>query len=175
MSNPGNGSTDQTRVPSTLILGVGNILLTDEAVGPVVVHRLAAESEGVADLRFLDGGTLSFTLATPIEECRRLIVVDAAALGEPPGSVRVFEGDAMDHRLRRHAKSVHEVSLADLLDMVRLTERLPPRRALVGIEPEVVAWGDRLTPAVEAAVPRAMAAVRRLLSDWDREAMPDTL
>lgn len=173
MNRPDPRSTDLTAVPSTLILGIGNILLTDEAVGPVVVRRLAAESEGVADLRFLDGGTLSFTLAAPIEECRRLIVVDAATLGEPPGSVCVFEGDAMDQRLSRHAKSVHEVGLADLMDMVRLTDRLPPRRALVGIEPEIVAWGDRLTPVVESAVPRAMAAVRRLLLDWDRDARLD--
>lgn len=153
--------------PKTLILGLGNVLLTDEAVGPVVVGRLAAESVGDSDLRFLDGGTLSFTLAVPIEECERLIVVDAAALGEPPGSVRVFEGNAMDRQLSRHAKSVHEVSLADLMDMARLTDRLPTRRALVGIEPALVDWGDGLTAEVEAAVPLAMEEVRRLLSQWD--------
>jgi hydrogenase maturation protease len=161
--------------PKTLILGLGNVLLTDEAVGPVVVGRLAAESEGDPDLRFLDGGTLSFTLAVPIEECERLIVVDAAALGEPPGSVRVFEGEAMDRQLSRHAKSVHEVSLADLMDMARLTDRLPPRRALIGIEPALVDWGDGLTAQVAASVPLAMAEVRRLLSEWDATPCEATL
>lgn len=153
--------------PTTLILGLGNVLLTDEAVGPVVVGRLAVESEGDSGLRFLDGGTLSFTLAVPIEECERLIVVDAAVLGEPPGSVRVFQGEAMDRQLSRHAKSVHEVSLADLMDMARLTDRLPQRRALIGIEPALVDWGDGLTAQVAAAVPLAMAEVRRILSEWD--------
>lgn len=153
--------------PKTLILGLGNVLLTDEAVGPVVVGRLAAESEGDSGLRFLDGGTLSFTLAVPIAECERLIVVDAAVLGEPPGSVRVFQGEAMDRQLSRHAKSVHEVSLADLMDMARLTDRLPQRRALIGIEPALVDWGDGLTAQVAVAVPLAMAEVRRLLSEWD--------
>ncbi|MGE5154178.1 MAG: HyaD/HybD family hydrogenase maturation endopeptidase [Bdellovibrio bacteriovorus] len=157
---------------TTLILGLGNVLLTDEAVGPVVVGRLAAELEGDPSLRLLDGGTLSFTLAVPIEECQRLIVVDAAALGEAPGSVRVFEGEVMDRQLSRHAKSVHEVSLADLLDMARLTDRLPQHRALIGIEPAVVDWGDGLTPQVEAAVPLAMAQVRRLLSDWGAAGPP---
>jgi hydrogenase maturation protease len=94
-------------------------------------------------------------------------VVDAAVLGEPPGSVRVFEGEAMDRQLSRHAKSVHEVSLADLMDMARLTDRLPTRRALIGIEPGLVDWGDGLTAEVAAAVPLAMAEVRRLLSQWD--------
>ena len=160
------------RRPATLVLGLGNVLLTDEAVGPTVVERLAAESRGDPDLRFLDGGTLSFMLAVPIEACERLIVVDAAALGETPGSVRVFEDDAMDRRLSHNAKSVHEVSLADLMDMARLTGRLPKRRALIGIEPAIIDWGDQLTPRVEAAVPRAMAEVRRLLRAWDTRGLP---
>jgi hydrogenase maturation protease len=152
----------------TLILGLGNVLMTDEAVGPVVVRRMQAETDPAMPLLFIDGGTMSFTLATPIEDCQRLIVVDAAALGEPPGSVRVFEGEEMDRQLSQHAKSVHEVSLADLLDMVRLTDKLPERRALIGIEPAVLSWGDSLTPAVEAAVPIAMAKVRALIDRWDK-------
>lgn len=151
----------------TLILGLGNTLMTDEAVGPIVVRHLEAAASPAAALLFLDGGTLSFTLATPIEDCARLIVVDAAAMGDPPGSVRVFEGEAMDLQLRQHARSVHEVSLADLLDMVRLTDRLPERRALIGIEPAVVGWGDHLTPVVAAAVPVAMARVREQLDRWN--------
>ncbi|WP_295456373.1 HyaD/HybD family hydrogenase maturation endopeptidase [uncultured Thiodictyon sp.] len=154
---------------NTLILGLGNVLLTDEAAGPTVVAQLESETAPAAQLRFLDGGTLSFTLAPPIEECERLIVVDAAAMGESPGSVRVFEGAAMDRQVSRPATSVHEVSLADLMDMVRLTERLPARRALIGIEPALVDWGDGLTPAVTAAVPQAIAQVRALLACWDAQ------
>ncbi|MTW20517.1 HyaD/HybD family hydrogenase maturation endopeptidase [Allochromatium palmeri] len=152
---------------STLILGLGNTLMSDDGVGPLVVRYLKAEADPAAPLQFLDGGTLSFSLAGPIEDCRCLIVVDAAAMGDPPGTVRVFEGETMDRQLRQHAKSVHEVSLADLLDMVRLTDRLPERRALVGIEPEVLGWGDSLTPAVEAAVPMAMARIKEMLRRWD--------
>jgi hydrogenase maturation protease len=118
---------------------------------------------------FIDGGTLSFTLALPIGDCPRLIVVDAAAMGEPPGSVRVFEGEAMDRQLSANAKTVHEVSLSDLMDIARLTDTLPLRRALVGIEPEFVGWGDRLTPAVEAAIPDAIARIRSLLDRWNSE------
>lgn len=156
-------------IQNTLILGLGNVLMTDEAVGPLVVRRLGAEAEADGPLRFIDGGTLSFSLAVPIEACERLIVVDAAAMGEWPGTVRVFEGETMDRQLRLPARSVHEVSLADLMDMVRLTDRLPRRRALVGIEPAVIDWGDGLTPTVEAAVPVAMAEVLTLLGRWDAE------
>lgn len=152
--------------PTTLILGLGNVLMTDEAVGATVVRRLALQSDPDGPLLFIDGGTLSFTLAAPIGDCPRLVVVDAAVMGDAPGSVRVFEGEAMDRQLRAHAKSVHEVSLSDLMDIARLTETLPAQRALVGIEPAYVGWGDRLTADVEAAVPAAIAAIRELLARW---------
>lgn len=151
----------------TLILGIGNVLLADEGVGAAVVGRLAAAADPAAPLLFLDGGTLTFTLAGPIGDCPRLIVIDAAAMGGAPGEVRVFEGDAMEQQLSRHASSVHEVSLTELLDIARLTDSLPARRALVGIEPALVDWGDALTPAVDAAVPVAMERVRELLDRWD--------
>ncbi len=156
--------------PTTLLLGLGNTLLTDEAAGPLVVERLKAEDQTEGRILYLDGGTLSFTLAGPIADCQRLIVVDAAAMGTPPGTVQVFEGMAMDRQLSLHAKTVHEVSLADLFDIARLTDTLPERRALVGIEPAVVDWGSEPTPVVQAAIPEAMARVHDLIAAWDAEA-----
>jgi hydrogenase maturation protease len=158
---------------TTLILGIGNTLFRDEGVGVEVIRRL----EGAGDLRdvnLIDGGTLSFTLAPAIADSPRLIVVDAAILNAPPGSVHVFEGEAMDQQLSGKGKSVHEVSLMDLMDMARLSGTLPRRRALVGIEPDEVDWGDTLTPAVEAAVPLALAEIRRLLARWDEEGETQT-
>jgi hydrogenase maturation protease len=153
----------------TLILGLGNVLLTDEAVGVAVLAALADDAEADPNLSLLDGGTLSFTLAGPIGDAAQMIVIDAAALGEPPGSIRVFEGAAMDEQLSRHAKSVHEVSLSDLMDIARLTDSLPRRRALIGIEPERVDWGSELSPPVAVAVSRAAAEVRSLLNRWRTE------
>ncbi len=159
--------------PRTLILGLGNTLLTDEGLGAVVIRRLEAEG-GLGDVGLLDGGTLSFTLSGPIADSPRLIVVDAAVMGELPGRVRVFEGEAMDRQLSGIGKSVHEVSLMDLMDMARITDSLPSHRALVGVEPAVVDWGDELSPAVAAAVPEAMARIRNLLRAWDEGAPPIT-
>jgi hydrogenase maturation protease len=150
----------------TLILGLGNVLLTDEAVGAAVLKALEPIAEQDPDLTLYDGGTLSFTLAHPIADADRLIVVDAAAMGDPPGTVRVFEGAAMDRQLSAHAKSVHEVSLSDLFDIARLTDTLPAQRALIGIEPARVDWGDQLTAEVASAIPDAVAHIRALLTQW---------
>lgn len=52
----------------TLVLGLGNTLLGDEGAGVYAVRALQEKHEGLTDVEFLDGGTLSFTLAGPIEE-----------------------------------------------------------------------------------------------------------
>lgn len=157
---------------TTLILGLGNTLLSDEAVGIEVIRQLEATAD-LERVRFLDGGTLSFTLAPAIVDCSRLIVVDAARMDARPGEVRVFEGEAMDRQLSGKGKSVHEVSLADLMDMARLSDSLPRLRALVGVEPAAVDWGDTLSPAVEGAVPQAMEAVRGLVERWNTGPLVD--
>lgn len=72
----------------------------------------------------------------------------------------------MDQFLGSCKRSVHEIGLLDLLDISRLTETLPKRRALIGIQPDVIDWGDTLTMRVEEAVPIAVAHVINLLSEW---------
>jgi hydrogenase maturation protease len=133
------------------------------------VSILAGEYRGRSDVTCLDGGTLSFTLAGPIADHGSLIVIDAARFGGAPGAVRRFEGQDMDLYLRGVRKSAHEVGLVDLLDLARLSETLPPRRALVGVEPEILGWGDSPGEAVRLALPRVVEEVQGLLDRWSRE------
>ncbi|MDE2311001.1 MAG: HyaD/HybD family hydrogenase maturation endopeptidase [Betaproteobacteria bacterium] len=155
-----------------LVLGIGNTLLADEGVGVVAMRELEARFGARADMEFLDGGTLSFTLAVPISECAALLVIDAAELGSPPGTVRSFEGEEMDRFLGANRKSsVHEVGLLDLMSVSRLTGHWPEQRALIGIQPAVVDWGEALTPTVAAALPEicdiATAIIGRFASHPD--------
>ncbi len=159
--------TEQAHAPSgTLVLGVGNTILTDEGVGPWVVERLRALNPDAPGVTWMDGGTLSFSIAAVVEDAEFLVVVDATELHGEPGTVRVFVDEAMDEMLGGHGRSIHEVGLMDLMNMARLTERLPRRRALVGIQPGVVDWGTEPTPAVGAAMPLAARAVAELIGEW---------
>jgi len=150
--------------PNTLILGIGNNLLSDDGVGIHVVEAL--RGRGLPGVECLDGGTLSFSLMETVEGAERLIVVDAAQLGEPPGAVRLFENEAMDRYLRSGRRSVHEVGLADVLDMTRLTGRLPEPRALIAIQPKELGWGEAPSAEVAASIGHAIAEVERLLARW---------
>ncbi len=150
-----------------LILGIGNTLLTDEGVGVHVVRALAGCFAPEDEVELLDGGTLSFTLAGPIETAEALVVVDAAELKAAPGEVRVFEGEAMDAFLASNRKSsVHEVGLLDLMAIARLTGHWPERRALLAIQPEKVDWGEALSTKVALAVPLACEYIEQLVGAW---------
>lgn len=151
----------------TLILGIGNVLLRDEGAGIHALRRLGEVLDGRADMELLDGGTLSFTLAGAIEDAERLIVIDAAQLDAVPGTTRVFIGEDMDRFVGGSRKrSVHEVGLIDLMSIARLADRLPAERALVGIQPQDLDWGEAPSPAVAAALPVACRQVLDLLETW---------
>lgn len=151
----------------TLVLGIGNTLLQDEGAGIHVIRMLARQAAGRDDIELMDGGTLSFTLAGAIEDADQLIVIDAAQLGDAPGATRVFEGEHMDTFVGSNRKrSVHEVSLVDLLMIARLADHLPERRALIGIQPQHIDWGEHPSPAVAAALPQACSQALQLIEAW---------
>ncbi len=154
----------------TLVLGIGNTLLGDEGAGVYAVRHLQEKYPEWNDVDFLDGGTLSFTLAGPIEDANNLIVIDATQLKQAPGAVRMFEGKDMDRFLGSNRKSsVHEVSLMDLLAVACLAEALPARRALIGIQPQYLDWSDTPTEAVARAIPVACDMALNLIGRWRSE------
>jgi hydrogenase maturation protease len=149
-----------------LVLGIGNTLLCDEGAGIHALRLLEAQAPGIAGAAYVDGGTLSFTLATYIEDCDHLIVFDAAELRAPPGTVASLVGAEMDAFLGAARRSPHEVGLLDLFDIARLTGALPERRALIGIQPVNLDWSTRPSAAVEQALPHAVEAATDLLQRW---------
>ena len=155
----------------TLVLGIGNTLLTDEGVGVHVLHALEAELGHLPDVTLLDGGTLSFTLAGPIEETDALIVVDAANIKTAPGGWTLLKGEEMDAFLMSNRKaSVHEVGLTDLRAIAILAGHWPEKRAMLAIQPQTIDWGEQPTPAVAAAIPPVCAAIVEQIRAWQHVA-----
>lgn len=157
---------DGVNTSNTLILGIGNNLLTDEGAGIHALNLLQTTYPDFPNITFIDGGTLSFTLAVYIEECANLIVLDAAELKSPPGTVKTMVGSDMDAFLGAARRSPHEVGLLDLFDIARLTESLPRRRALIGIQPQKIEWGMQPSSPVKRALPVAVNEAVLLLEKW---------
>ena len=155
-------------------MGVGNTLLQDDGVGVHVTESLRAnpdDDSGSGDmvLDLVDGGTIGLSLLPALEDADSVIVVDASELGERAGTLRIFRDDEIDLQLSGKRRTVHEVALADLFAAAGIRGRGPARRALVAIQPASTELGLALTPDVQAAVPRARAAVLALARQWRAE------
>jgi hydrogenase maturation protease len=106
----------------TLVMGLGNLLMGDEGVGVHVVRALEARTlpEGI---ECLDGGTGGFTLLGALESADRIVLIDAAADGNPPGTVtRTTPRFSRDYP---PTLTAHDIGVKDLLDAfyIRVGER----------------------------------------------------
>lgn len=151
---------------STLILGIGNTLLADEGLGIHMLEHLRKRYPDLPGVTYLDGGTLSFTLAPLIEDAENLVVLDAAQLQADPGTIRLLVGADMDDFIGHGQRSVHEVGLVDLMSIARIQDRLPQNRALLGIQPKELGWGEEPSDVVAHAIPEASDRVIDLLGQW---------
>lgn len=141
-------------------------MFSDEGIGVHVLNALRDSYPNMQGVRYVDGGTLSFSLATEVEDADKLIVIDAAWLNQAVGAVDCFIGDEMDRFLGTCKCSAHEVSLIDLLTMARLASSLPEQRALIGIQPEKLDWGLQPSKEVAKSIPQAVDLVMGLLHQW---------
>jgi len=155
-----------------LVLGIGNSLLQDEGIGIHLLHFMQKFFPAFPDVTYMDGGTLSFTLAGDIEAHDHLLVLDAVELHASPGTLCCYENEAMDHFLGTAKRSAHEVGLLDLMDIARLTGHLPKHRALIGIQYQTFGWGEQLTRAVRHNLPLAGRLAANLLLKWELAAHP---
>jgi hydrogenase maturation protease len=139
-----------------LIIGVGNLILQDEGIGVHAVRELGKLALP-PHVEVIDGGTALMELLPVIREAERIIVIDALRGGEEPGTIyRLSPEDLMIDAER--PLSLHQVGLLEVLGMAR---QLGGAAAVViiGVEPEEIAWGMELTPAVAAKLPQVIEAV----------------
>jgi len=141
-----------------LVLGLGNVLCQDDGAGVAAIEQLRAGWELPAGVEIVDGGTLGLSLLACVSSARRLLLVDAVAAAEPPGTVVRLAGADVAHATA-HRLSVHQIGVADLLDALWLIGGTPAEMVLVGIVPERTELGVDLAPAVAAHLTELVEAV----------------
>lgn len=150
----------RSRKDAVLVLGIGNLLMGDEGVGVHAARRLE-RSALPPGTEVLDGGTGGFHLLSCFREYARIILVDAALDGRPPGTVTVLRPRFASDFPR--ALNAHDIGLRDLIETAALLGPLPAIELVtVSIAP-VPSMAVELSAAVAGALPRVCACVRSLL------------
>lgn len=146
-----------------LILGVGNILYTDEGVGVKIVEELQKKFSFSENVTLMDGGTLGTRLMGPIMESDILIVVDAVLGGDEPGSVYRLVGEDLRKSLA-FRDSMHQTDLLDTLVLCELCGKRPDC-VVVGIEPfDYQTLCENVSDGVKEKMPFMMDKVLEELS-----------
>jgi hydrogenase maturation protease len=121
------------------------------------------EARGI-NLRWIEGGTLGLELTHSLEGVEYLLVLDAVAMQQAPGTVARYEGDSL-YQLPV-GRSVHLMGLSDLLVAIRLLGDAPREVILLGVEPASTAWGLGMSAEVTAALPLLMGVAEKQILAW---------
>lgn len=149
---------DNCRQQRVLILGVGNVLLTDEGVGVRTLKELERRYAFSCDVELLDGGTAGIELLRHIQDRDHIFIIDAMKCGQPPGTVVRVEGNDVPTAFLTRI-SPHQLGLSDLLAAAMLTDDLPGNLVLFGVEPDNLDPGLDLSEPVEKCLGKLIEAV----------------
>lgn len=155
---------------TTLVLGLGNPILSDDAFGVLAARQLKARLAGRTDVEVDEDYHGGLRLMERLAGYDRAIIIDAIVTGQhPPGTMLLLTADDMP---TQHTASAHDVNLPSALRLaVSLGLKMPKEIHVVAVEAEqVFEFGEKCTPAVQAALPRVVEWVLNEIEDRTRHA-----
>lgn len=152
-------------MPRKVILGVGNLLLSDEGLGIHALEHLRRSQALPAEIELLDGGTMGLDLLHYLQEVSHLLIIDAVDAGKEPGAIVRMDQEAVPAHFRPKM-SPHEVGLPDLLFASKLIDLYPANVVVWGMQPARLSVGLELSPQVETNMKHLVDGILREVSDW---------
>jgi hydrogenase maturation protease len=134
-----------------MILGIGNILFSDEGFGIRVIEKIQEIYEFEDNVQVIDGGVLGINLLGVISKPDHLIVVDVIRNQGKPGDLYRLEGDSIPERIRAK-NSLHQIDFLEALTLCQALDKVP-EAVILGVEPEdIETMSTELTPTTQSRV-----------------------
>ena len=147
-----------------LVLGIGNLLNSDEGVGVHAIRRLK-ERYPSSEVPMADGGTLGLNLLPLVEDATHLLLLDAVDAGRAPGSVIELAKEDIPI-FGGYKLSQHQLTFQEVLGLALVRQKFPEHLHMIGIQPASLAIGVELSPVVEAALPIMLDKTAEVLHNW---------
>jgi hydrogenase maturation protease len=154
------------------VIGLGNVLMGDDAFGPWVVLVLLAGHEFPDGVHVHDLGTPGLDLLPYLSDLDSLVLVDTVRAEAPPGTLRLYRREELLRHAPQPRLSPHDPGVKEALLTAEFEGRGPREVLLVGAVPAGTAMGVGLSPPLRDAVPRAAVEVLRELERLGRRAAP---
>lgn len=156
---------------SVLVLGIGNLVMSDDAIGVLVAQQLQQRYVFPENVEVMDGGTLGLDLLPKLENVTNLIMIDAVETGREAGTCVRLCGEELPIALLTKV-SPHQMGLKDLLAVSDLMGHSPKEMVLIGVQPESIEMTVGLTPKIEAKLETLICNVLTELDNWEIKATP---
>jgi hydrogenase maturation protease len=141
-----------------VVLGVGNLLLTDEGVGVRAIEKLQRDYDLPAEVVVIDGGTTGMEMLEDLSNADHLIIIDAVRAGKAPASIVKLVGDQVPVFFKTKL-SPHQIGLSDVLATLAFIGEQPGGITVIGVEPVSLETSMELTSQVEARLPEVVGLV----------------
>lgn len=136
----------------TIVLGLGNPLMSDEGIGVLLVNRLSELSENYPEADFVDAGTGGLNLLHLFEGREKAILVDCANMEEEPGTINKFTPVQVKSVKQLAHQSLHEQDILKIIKMAKTLDQCPKEIVIFGIQPEQVSLGQTLSNELEQKI-----------------------
>lgn len=151
------------------VVGMGNVLMGDDALGPHVARLLTARFELPDGVEVEDVGTPGLDLAPYLDGARALVVVDTVVSDGPPGTIRVYRRDDLLSSPPPDRTNPHQPGLREALMAAELTSGMPDEVVLVGVVPADTQTRTGLSPELRS---RIDDVIRTVVDELDRLGRP---
>ncbi|MEN8141044.1 MAG: HyaD/HybD family hydrogenase maturation endopeptidase [Thermodesulfobacteriota bacterium] len=148
------------------VLGVGNLLLSDEGFGIHLLRYLEEQYEVPERVTLLDGGTAGIYMAPFLEECERVVVLDVTAKQLAPGTFHCFTLDEVKSANQGLRLSPHQFGLLEVLELCQFRGTAPREVYFITVAPASLETGLELTPHLAASLPEAARLLIECLASW---------
>jgi hydrogenase maturation protease len=153
--------------PSILVLGIGNVLLSDEGFGVHVIRRLK-QLKVPDNVRIEEGGIGGFNLLGSLDGVDKLLVVDVMWMNTSPGELFVINPEQELKEPGKQIVSFHQIGVLELVQLGKLIGNSPEVTYIV-TRPEKMKWSTELSPALQNAVEKAIDLIINKCNEFNSE------
>lgn len=149
------------------VIGLGNLLKGDDAVGPTVIELLLG-SDNQGELNLVDAGADAIMVLDYLLADNPVIIIDCAKMGKMAGDVVAFDVNSANISHVSTAFSIHGYSFAEIYTMAVAIGPVAPCR-IIGVEPKQINFNTDLSEEVKASIPKIINMVKMEAQNYAQE------
>lgn len=144
--------TNQTPKKDIVVIGLGNLLLSDEGIGIHLIRRLSRQQDKFPSVDFIDAGSAGMNLLHLIANRKKAIIIDCAKMGVKSGTMKRFTPDEVQSVKQLSQYSLHEADILRVINLSRQLGECPQKIVFSGIEPETLSPSQELSETLSAKI-----------------------